>query len=74
MKPPPVPFNSVAFKAVCNAIPARDDPRLLAKLAFGISTPKISELKLYKDPLFGCMDDHTFPGLLKSFQMVCSKG
>lgn len=57
---PPVPFNRDAFNAVLKAVPDRDDARLLAKIAFGITSPRVTSLKLSKDPLFGSMADHDF--------------
>lgn len=58
--PPPVRFNKSKFMAILGKVPDRDDPRLLAKIAFGISSPRITSLKLSKDPVFGSMDDHEF--------------
>jgi hypothetical protein len=58
--PPPVRFNKSAFMAVLGKVPDRDDPRLLTRIAFGISSPRVTSLKLSKDPVFGSMDDHEF--------------
>jgi hypothetical protein len=57
---PEVKLNTAAYKAILAKVPDRDDPRLLAKIAFGIASPRITALKLSKDPLFGSMADHTF--------------
>lgn len=57
---PPVPFNQDAFNAILSAVPGRDDARLLAKIAFGITSPRVTSLKLSRDPLFGSMADHDF--------------
>lgn len=65
-KPPEVPWNSKAFMAVLKKVPERDDPRYLARIAFGISSPRVTQAKLAKDPIFGSMEDHQFavrPGL-----------
>jgi superfamily II DNA helicase RecQ len=59
-KRPPVEFNQSAFMAILTKVPDRDDPRLLARIAFGISSPRVTALKLSKDPVFGSMDDHEF--------------
>jgi len=59
-KPPPVPFNKTAFKAILNKVPDRDDARLLARIAFGIRSPRIAKLKVGKDPIFESMADHEF--------------
>lgn len=59
--PPPVDFNWPAWNAVLDAVEPRDDARLIAKVAFGISSPRISyELKLSKHAVFESMDDHNF--------------
>lgn len=58
--PPPVKFNFPAFKAVLLRIPDRDDARLLARIAFGITSPRVTVMKLSKDPIFGSMADHSF--------------
>ncbi|CZR69417.1 related to QDE3 protein (involved in gene silencing) [Phialocephala subalpina] len=59
--PPPVPFNFPAWKAVLAAVEPRDDARLIAKVAFGMSSPRISyELKLSRHDAFGSMADHDF--------------
>ncbi|RKO93257.1 ATP-dependent DNA helicase recQ [Blyttiomyces helicus] len=57
--------------AVLAVIPARDDPRLLARFAFGISSPRITALRLGRHPAFGSMEDHGFPVLLERFQEEC---
>lgn len=58
--PPPVKFNFPAFKAVLAQIPDRDDARFLARIAFGITSPRAAKLKLSKHPIFGSMADHSF--------------
>jgi hypothetical protein len=58
--PDPVEWNKAAFAAVLKAMPDRDDPRLLARIAFGITSPRITAAKLGKDPVFGSMANHTF--------------
>jgi hypothetical protein len=57
---PPVKLNLKLFRAVLDAMPDRDDPRLLARIAFGITSPRVTSAKLSKDPVFGSMADHTF--------------
>ncbi|KAF1981821.1 ATP-dependent DNA helicase-like protein recQ [Aulographum hederae CBS 113979] len=66
---PPVVFNHSAFNRVLAACSLRDDPRFLAKLAFGISSPKVTALKLQY--IMGCMSDHEFLVLLSAFENVC---
>lgn len=57
---PPVEFNTAAFETILSQIPHRDDPRLLARIAFGISSPQVTAMKMSKSSLFGSMDDHNF--------------
>lgn len=70
-EPPEKPFNKMAlaevfhevdmaFKKHLPDIQMQDDPRLLARIAFGISSPRVSALKLSKAAVFGSMDDHQF--------------
>jgi RecQ family ATP-dependent DNA helicase len=58
--PPQVPFNKSAFLNILDKVPDRDCPRLLARIAFGITSPRVTLLKLLKDPVFGSMNDHRF--------------
>lgn len=58
--PPPVKFNQGAFEAVLSRLPARDDARYLARIAFGITSPRGTKDKVAKDPIFGSMADHDF--------------
>lgn len=59
--PPPVPLNRVALQAVLSRVGVDDDPRFLARVAFGISSPRVTAMKLLRDPIFGSMADHEFP-------------
>ncbi|KAG9245187.1 ATP-dependent DNA helicase-like protein recQ [Calycina marina] len=65
------PFDMARFKAILKAVHDRDDPRLLAKIAFGISSPRITKLKLGRSPLFGSINDHDFESLLRAFTKEC---
>lgn len=58
--PPAVEFNKLAFNNVLSTVKARDDPRLLARIAFGIHSPRVTLLKLGRHPIFGSMEDHEF--------------
>ncbi|PQE33110.1 hypothetical protein CJF32_00007676 [Rutstroemia sp. NJR-2017a WRK4] len=71
--PPPVPFNKLAFKQILEKIEDRDDPRFLARVAFGISSPRVTTMKLSRDPIFASMEDHEFMDLLKAFEKACKK-
>jgi hypothetical protein len=57
-KPAP-PLNVEGVKRVLTACP-HDDPRFLARVAFGIKSPRITQLKLDKNPVFESLADHEF--------------
>lgn len=63
--PPKVHFNQAAFNEILDTVPDRDDPRLLARIAFGISSPRVTLLKLGRHKIFGSMEDHEFMVSLK---------
>lgn len=58
--PPKTPWNSDAFSKVLEACPDRDDARYLARIAFGIGSPRVTANKLSRHSVFGSMDDHDF--------------
>lgn len=58
--PPRRAWDSAAFSKVLEACSARDDPRFLARVAFGIGSPRVTLEKLGKHPVFGSMEDHDF--------------
>lgn len=47
-------------KAILSACSIRDDARFLARIAFGISSPRVTSEKLGKHPVFGSMNDCDF--------------
>ena len=47
-------------RAILSATTVRDDPRFLARVAFGISSPRVTVEKLGKHSVFGSMDDCNF--------------
>lgn len=58
--------------AVLAATSVRDDARFLARVAFGISSPRVTTEKLGRHAVFGSMDDcdfevWTFPSFWRSF-------
>ena len=56
-----VPVDNHRVEAILAACKARDDPRLLARIAFGISSPRVTREKCgMKNPVFGSMDDCDF--------------
>ncbi|KAH9825957.1 QDE3 protein (involved in protein silencing) [Teratosphaeria destructans] len=71
MKPPKKPFNHKLFRAVLAAVPDRDDARYLARIAFGIYSPRVSKAKLGGKPFFASMEDHSFVDLLDAFGKEC---
>ena len=60
LMPPKRPWDSAAFFKVLEACADRDDPRFLARVAFGIISPRVTASKLGKHPVFGSMEDHNF--------------
>jgi len=48
------------IKAILSATKIRDDSRFLARVAFGISSPRVTAEKLGKHAVFGSMDDCNF--------------
>ncbi|KAN0083161.1 hypothetical protein V8E54_002249 [Elaphomyces granulatus] len=42
--------------AVLTACSVRDDPRFLARIAFGIVSPRVMPMRLGRDPVFGSMN------------------
>jgi len=59
ISPPPV-FDQKRFKQVLIAVPERDDARYIARVAFGIGSPRATANKLSKNAVFGSMEDHDF--------------
>ncbi|KAK6007705.1 hypothetical protein QM012_004519 [Aureobasidium pullulans] len=71
LAPKPIPpVNAEGVKRVLAACP-HDDPRLLARVAFGIKSPRITQLKLDKSSVFESLKDHEFSTLLKEFEAAC---
>lgn len=54
------PVNMRAVKAILDACDVRDDPRFLARIAFGIKSPRVMALKLQNKAVFGSLMDHEF--------------
>ncbi|GAB7365284.1 hypothetical protein MBLNU230_g6365t1 [Neophaeotheca triangularis] len=64
-------FDDETFQKVLEACPDRDDPRLLARIAFGIGSPRSTALKLNNHAVFGSMEDQPFAVLLRAFEEAC---
>jgi len=71
-EPPQAP-DPVKVKKVLDAIAARDDPRYLAKLAFGIKSPRMAAEGVYKTNVFDSMNVCDFPELLRVFTEACER-
>ena len=57
---PEKPVDITGIKEILDACEVRDDPRLLARVAFGIRSPRVSKLKYDKLPVFASLEDHDF--------------
>ncbi|KAK6854151.1 hypothetical protein PG995_009244 [Apiospora arundinis] len=68
---PPVHVDMGAIKKVLEVCDVRDDPRFLARVAFGIKSPRVTKLKLQNNAVFGSLEDHDFQSLIKEFTRAC---
>jgi superfamily II DNA helicase RecQ len=68
---PPQPPDPVKVKMILNKISVRDDPRFLAKVAFGIKSPRATDLKVYNTGVFESMNVCDFTELLRVFTEAC---
>ncbi|GAA5905430.1 hypothetical protein JCM8208_004276 [Rhodotorula glutinis] len=66
------PFSDKQIAFVMGVCGVRDDPRFLARLAFGVSSPRITALGLSKHDVFGCCDTADFTKLLERFEAECA--
>jgi superfamily II DNA/RNA helicase len=57
---PPKKVDLAGIKKVLAACDVRDDPRFLARIAFGIKSPRVTQLKMDKNPVFMSLADHDF--------------
>ena len=70
----PVAVDPVQIQAILDACPERDDPRLLARMAFGIASPRLTANKWSTShPLFGSMITSDFNALVKAFDEECKR-
>ena len=53
-------LDDTRIKAILSVTKARDDARFLARVAFGVSSPRVTAEKLGKHPVFGSMADCDF--------------
>ncbi|GAA5992274.1 hypothetical protein JCM10908_000400 [Rhodotorula pacifica] len=67
------PFSDKQVRFVLAVCGVRDDPRMLARLAFGVTSPRITALGLSKHDVFGCCDTADFNKLLERFDADCKE-
>ncbi|KAI0477910.1 P-loop containing nucleoside triphosphate hydrolase protein [Xylariaceae sp. FL0804] len=65
--------DEAGIRAVLDACDVRDDPRFLARVAFGIVSPRVTRLKLARSPVFGSLQDHDFESLMAAFTKACEE-
>jgi superfamily II DNA helicase RecQ len=68
---PPQQPDPAKVKNILDKIKARDDPRFLAKVAFGIKSPRITAEKVASSGVFESMNVCDFTELLKVFTKTC---
>ncbi|KAI0382330.1 ATP-dependent DNA helicase [Hypomontagnella monticulosa] len=71
---PPKQTPAVDHKGIQSILKAcyvRDDPRFLARIAFGIKSPRVFQLKLQNHSVFGSLNNHDFESLLEEFTKAC---
>jgi hypothetical protein len=56
----PKPVYIAGIKEILRVCNVRDDPRFLARVAFGIKSPRVMQLGLDKSPVFRSLADHDF--------------
>lgn len=66
IQPPTRDWDSAAFFKILETVPERDDPRYLARIAFGITSPRVTQAKVSSSKIFGSMEDHDFVVRTKS--------
>ncbi|PWW78933.1 ATP-dependent DNA helicase [Tuber magnatum] len=67
------PVDHDRLDAILKACRVRDDPRLLAKVAFGIPSPRITAERCgSRNPIFGSMADCDFDELVNEFANHCT--
>ncbi|GKU07727.1 atp-dependent dna helicase q 3 [Fusarium langsethiae] len=69
----PKQVDRAAINQVLAATDVRDDARFLARIAFGIKSPRVGKLKLDKTKAFMCMADQDFDAILKEFKKACKE-
>lgn len=54
------PLDREGIRSVLALCPVRDDPRFLARVAFGVMSPRVRELKMHLTPAWESMQDQDF--------------
>ncbi|GAA5859901.1 hypothetical protein JCM8547_004379 [Rhodosporidiobolus lusitaniae] len=67
------PFTEKQINFVAAVCGVRDDPRFLARVAFGVSSPRVTALGLGKHDIFGCCSTASFTALLDHFEKECAE-
>ncbi|KAI1387130.1 ATP-dependent DNA helicase [Hypoxylon trugodes] len=65
------PVDIAGIKQILALCTVRDDPRFLARVAFGIRSPRVLQLKLQNLSIFGSLAEHDFKSLLTEFTRAC---
>ena len=65
------PINEGKIRAILSATKVRDDARFLARVAFGISSPRVGIEKLGKHKVFGSMSECDFEVSVTPFLFDC---
>jgi hypothetical protein len=68
---PPQPPDADKVQKVLDKINVRDDPRFLAKIAFGIKSPRGTAMKVYSTGVFESMNVCDFNELLEVYTKAC---
>ncbi|OAA55384.1 ATP-dependent DNA helicase recQ [Cordyceps fumosorosea ARSEF 2679] len=68
---PKMATDMAGIKRILAACDVRDDPRFIARIAFGIKSPRVTKLKLDKHAVFGSLAEHDFTSLLEEFTKAC---
>ncbi|KAF2119953.1 P-loop containing nucleoside triphosphate hydrolase protein [Lophiotrema nucula] len=71
-EPPQAP-DPTKVQRVLAQCPVRDDSRFLAKVAFGIKSPRVTSMGMHKKPIFESMNVCDFMELVRIFTQECKK-
>jgi hypothetical protein len=60
------------LREILAACPDRDDPRMIARFAIGVTSPRLTASKLTSHPLFGKMVGTNYDLLLEAIDVECA--